>query len=57
MLISASLGYIWIHYLDLPTDPIIVSQYVPSVCLICLAVTMESLNEVFWNVTQVGSLT
>jgi len=52
ILISASLGYIWIHYLDLPTDPIIVSQYVPSVCLICLAVTMESLNEVFWNVTQ-----
>jgi len=52
LVLSSCLGYVWINHLDLPDDAVIVGQYRPSVLLICLAVTVESLNEVFWNVTQ-----
>ena len=50
--LSSVLGYVWTRYLDLPDDPVVRDQYGASVGLICLAVTLESLNEVFWNVTQ-----
>ena len=50
--LSSVLGYVWTRYLDLPDDVVIADQYGASVGLICLAVTLESLNEVFWNVSQ-----
>jgi len=50
--LSSLLGYVWMNHLELPDNSVILNQYRPSVLLICLAVTVESLNEVFWNITQ-----
>jgi len=50
--ISATIGYVWVNFLEMPEDPELASQYPTSVALIGLAVTMEAFNEVFWIIAQ-----
>ena len=52
ILVSSVLGYVWIHHLDPPEAPEIAEQYGLAVTMICVAVTLETFNEVFWIFSQ-----